>query len=241
MKYGQFCPIAKATEILGEKWTFLIVRELLMGATRFNELQRGLGLISPSLLTSRLKFLEEQGMLAKRKIAGQKGYEYFPTHACEALMPVLVGLGEWGLIWASQNILDEDFDVEFLMYYLERSIDTEQLIGKETTIQFSFRDLERQQNFWLLVHGANVQLCVKDPVREVDVFFTTSVRTMAEVWMGDRSYAEAIKTGDMDVQGPTTLTRNITKWLKPSIFSDSPRLTQMAGRSDDAGSVVAPH
>ena len=94
MKYGQFCPIAKATEILGEKWTFLIIRELLMGGTRFNVMQRGLGDISPALLTSRLKSLEEQGMLVRRKLSGQKGYEYFPTPACQALLPLLVQLGE---------------------------------------------------------------------------------------------------------------------------------------------------
>ena len=93
MQYGQFCPIAKANEILGEKWTILIVRELLMGASRFGELQRGLGLISPALLTSRLKALEEQGLIVKRKAAGQKGFEYHATQACKDLMPVLVATG----------------------------------------------------------------------------------------------------------------------------------------------------
>ena len=89
MQYNQFCPIAKATEILGEKWTLLIIREILMGGRRFNELQRGLGDISPALLTGRLKSLEQDGLLVRRKIAGQKGHEYLPTEACEALMPVI--------------------------------------------------------------------------------------------------------------------------------------------------------
>ncbi len=96
MNYGQFCPIAKATEILGERWTFLIIRELVMGGRRFNELQRGLGDISPALLTARLKSLEQQGMVARRKASGQRSYEYFPTKACEELAPVLVALGNWG-------------------------------------------------------------------------------------------------------------------------------------------------
>ena len=85
MNYNQFCPIAKAAEILGERWTILILREILMGGRRFNTLQRGLGDISPALLTKRLKQLEEQNMLVRRKIPGQKGYEYFPSDACEAL------------------------------------------------------------------------------------------------------------------------------------------------------------
>ncbi|MCB1328300.1 MAG: helix-turn-helix transcriptional regulator, partial [Maritimibacter sp.] len=98
MNCNQFCPIAKAAEILGERWTILVLREILMGARRFNTLQRGLGDISPALLTKRLKQLEEQNMLVRRKIPGQKGYEYYPTDACEALLPVLFSLGEWGII-----------------------------------------------------------------------------------------------------------------------------------------------
>mgnify|MGYP003646591315 FL=1 len=223
MKYGQFCPIAKATEILGEKWTIMIVREILMGASRFNVMQRGLGDISPALLTNRLKSLEEQGMIVRRKIAGQKGYEYFPTEACQALLPVLVAMGEWGLCWARHNVLDEDFDVDFLMLYLERSIDPSKLIGNESVIQFKFTDLVEQSDYWLLVRDENVDLCLKNPGKDVDVYFTCTVRTMHDVWMGDRTYRDAIKAGDLYVQGDPALTRNITSWLRPSIFSASER------------------
>ncbi|QIK95493.1 helix-turn-helix transcriptional regulator [Sphingomonas sp. HDW15A] len=129
MRYGQFCPVAKATELLGERWTFLIVRELLMGGRRFSELQRGLGEISPALLTARLKMFEEQGLVVRRQIPGQRGFEYFPTQACEALLPVIVALGEWGLLWARQTLSADDFDPEFLMFYLERSVDPAALPG----------------------------------------------------------------------------------------------------------------
>jgi DNA-binding HxlR family transcriptional regulator len=202
MKYGQFCPIAKATEILGEKWTIMIVREILMGATRFNAMQRGLGDISPALLTSRLKSLEQQGMIVRRKITGQKGYEYFPTEACQALLPVLVAMGEWGLCWARHNVLDEDFDVDFLMLYLERSIDPSKLIGSESVIQFKFTDLVEQSDYWLLVRDENVDLCLKNPGKDVDVYFTCTVRTMHDVWMGERTYRDAIKSGDLYVTAP---------------------------------------
>lgn len=223
MNYGQFCPIAKATEILGEKWTILIIRELIMGGRRFNELQRGLGDISPSLLTSRLKSLEEQGMVARRRIPGQLSYEYFPTKACEALLPTLVSLGEWGLVWARHTVVDADFDIEFLMFYLERSIDPSKLIGNQSVIQFKFKDLVEQQNWWLLVKDQRVDLCMTDPGKDVDVFFFCTVRTMHDVWMGDRSYSEAIKSGDLVVEGEPALLRNIKSWLKPSIFAESPR------------------
>lgn len=223
MQYGQFCPIAKATEILGEKWTILIVRELLMGGRRFNELQRGLGLISPALLTQRLKSLEEQGMVVKRKISGQKGFEYYPTAACEALLPVLVTLGEWGICWAKHNLLEDDYDVDFLMYYLERSIDPAALPGAETIIRFEFKDLTGQKNWWIVAQNDRVELCIKDPGRDVDVFINSTVKTLTDVWMGDRSWRDAIKAEELYLQGPPDLTRNVNAWLKPSIFVDSPR------------------
>lgn len=224
MKYGQFCPIAKATEILGEKWTFLITRELLMGARRFNEMQRGLGLISPALLTSRLKSLEDEGLIVRRKIQGQKGYEYFPTEACEKLLPVLKALGEWGLCWARHNLSDDDFDADFLMFYLERSVDPAKLLGDESILQFHFSDFPSQANWWLLVRGERVDLCLKDPGKDVDVYISSTVRVMADVWMGERTYKSAMESGELTVQGPAALTRNIKSWLRPSIFADSPRL-----------------
>lgn len=223
MRYSQFCPIAKATEILGEKWTILIVREILMGGRRFNELQRGLGDISPALLTSRLKSLEQQGMIVKRRIPSQKGFEYFPTEACEAILPLMVSLGEWGLVWARHMILDEDFDAEFLMYYLERSIDPSKLVGSETVLKFQFSDLKEQPDWWLLVQSDKAQVCLKDPGKDVNVYFRCTVRTMHDVWMGDRTYREAISAGDLQVQGDNALTRNIRSWLKPSVFEDSAR------------------
>lgn len=223
MQYGQFCPIAKATEILGEKWTFLIVRELLMGARRFNELQRGLGLISPALLTARLKFLEEQGVIVRRKAAGQKSYEYYPTEAGEQLFPVLKAVGDWGLLWARHNLSDADYDAEFLMTYLERSVDPAKIAGDEAVIQFAFSDYPQQDKWWVLVRGGGVEICIKDPKKDVDVFFHSTVRTLADVWMGDRTYKEAIRSGDLAIQGPTALTRNVTSWLRPSVFAESPR------------------
>ena len=232
MQYGQFCPVAKATEILGERWTLLIIRELLMGGRRFNELQRGLGGISPALLTARLKSFEAAGLLVRRRLNGQRGYEYFPTTACEELQPIIVSLGEWGLCWARHNLTAEDFDVELLMLYLERSIDPAELPGRETVIQFKFRDFAEQADWWLLIRQSNVDVCITPPGRDVDVFFTTTVRTMSDVWMGDRSYREAVLSGDLTVEGDPSLTRRISAWLRPSMFANAKRAA--------AGGALAP-
>jgi DNA-binding HxlR family transcriptional regulator len=223
MEYGQFCPIAKATEILGERWTLLIIRELLMGGRRFSELQRGLGDISPALLAARLKSLEAEGLLVRRRLNGQRGYEYFPTTACEELKPIIVSLGEWGLCWARHKLTADDFDIELLMLYLERSIDPAELPGSETVIHFKFRDFPEQPDWWLLVRESNVDVCVTRPGRDIDVYFTTTVRTMTDVWMGDRGYREAVLAGDLTIEGDPALTRRISTWLRPSIFANSKR------------------
>jgi DNA-binding HxlR family transcriptional regulator len=223
MNYGQFCPVAKATELLGERWTFLIIRELLMGGRRFSDLQRGLGDISPALLSARLRAFEKEGLVARRKASGQRSFEYHPTKACEALQPVVMAVGEWGLCWARHMLVEEDFDLDFLMFYLERSIDPSQLPGRSAVIQFKFKDLVERRDWWLLVDDSDVDICMSSPGRDVDVYFTTTVRTMHDVWMGDRTYRDAVRSGDLAVEGEKALTRHINSWLRPSVFFEAER------------------
>lgn len=217
--YGQFCPISKAMEILGEKWTLLIVRELLMGGHRFNELQRGLTHISPTLLTRRLQTLEEEGLVVKRKIHGQRGYEYYPTESCKELMPVMEQIGHWGMRWARDSMSGDDFDLELLMLYMQRSIDPDKLPGRETVIRFHFTDVEDFQTWWLVVEDEDVDVCIHDPGKEVDVYLNVDLRTMCELWMGDISYKRAIAEEKLQVVGPRALTRNISTWITPSMFA----------------------
>ena len=219
MSYNQFCPIALAMEVLGEKWTLLIVRELLLGSSRFNQFQRGLPSISPTLLTKRLNAMEAQGLVLRKHIPGQRGYEYFPTEACKELFPVVEQIGIWGMHWARHQMTVEDIDLELLMLYLERSIQTDKLIGRETVIRFNFTDVQDYPNWWIVVSGDNVDVCVHDPGKEVDVYFNVGVRVMCELWMGDVSYKKAIADGKLKLVGPKALTRNVERWLKPSIFA----------------------
>lgn len=224
MHYGQFCPIAKATEILGERWTILILRELLMGARRFGELQRGLGDISPALLSQRLRSLEGHGLLVRRRSAGLRQHEYAPTEAAAALMPTLLALGEWGLLWARNNVLDDDLDIDLLLLYLERSIDPAPLLGREVVVKLRFDDLREQQDFWLVVRKDRVELCVVDPGRDVDVFIEGSTTTLHDLYMGDRSYRAAIDHGDLSIVGDPSLVRSFGRWFKLSLFADAPRV-----------------
>ncbi|MDH3980949.1 MAG: winged helix-turn-helix transcriptional regulator [Gammaproteobacteria bacterium] len=227
MEYGQFCPIAKATEIIGEKWTVLIIRELLMGGSRFNELQRGLSLISPTILSKRLDSLAGHGLVVKKKIPGQKGYEYFPTESCKELLPVIRSLGDWGMRWARSSLTEKDYDVELLMLYLKRSIVPEKLIGKETVIRFHFTDIDEYPDWWLVAKDEDLDLCVNDPGRDVDIYFTSSVKTMADIWMGDNTYRKAISDGSLKIVGDKALTRDITAWMTISLFSDLPSASEI--------------
>ncbi|MCP4391279.1 MAG: helix-turn-helix transcriptional regulator [Gammaproteobacteria bacterium] len=222
MEYGQFCPVAKAMELLGEKWTLLILRELHMGATRFNELQRGLSLISPTVLTKRLNDLANTELILRKKIPGQRGNEYFLTQAGEETLPLLKGVGDWGMRWARGDIRDSDLDVELLMVYLQRSINPDNLPGDQSVIRFKFTDLKKLGDWWLLVKGCNVDICLEDPGKEVDVYFTTDLRTMINCWMGDETYKAAIADQRLKLVGPSALTRNIQHWISDSIFAGIP-------------------
>ena len=206
-------------EVVGERWTLLVVRELLMGCRRFSEFQRGLPSISPTLLTKRLTDLEEKGLLIKKRIPSQKGYEYFPTNPCKELMPVLEQVGMWGMHWARDQMLDEEFDPELLMLYLERSIQTDQLPGGQTVIRFNFMDVQDYPNWWIVVEEGAVEVCTKDPGKEVDVYFNCCVRLMCELWMGDISYKQALANNRLQLIGSKALTRNVSQWLAPSVFS----------------------
>lgn len=227
MEYKQFCPVAKASELLGEKWTFLIIREALMGATRFNEFQRGMALISPTMLTKRLNELTENGLMVRKKINMQKGYEYFLSEAGKDLYPVIMQLGDWGMKWARGQMQNSELDVELLMIYLVRSIKPEKLAGNETTIQFNFTDLENLKKWWIVVQNDEVDVCLEDPGRDVDVWFNTDLRTMIEVWMGDTTYKKAIRESRLKLLGPPQLTSNVSRWMAYSIFAGIPEAVEI--------------
>lgn len=222
MEYKQFCPVSKASEIIGERWALLIVRELLMGARRFSELQRGLAAISPTVLTRRLNELADDGLVLKKRIPGQRGFEYHLTLAGRELAPVIRTLGDWGMRWARGRLADSDLDVELLMLYLERSIRPENLIGGETVIHFHFRDLEHLKKWWLIVKGHEVDVCLDNPGREVDIRFDVDLRTMVEIWMGDLSYRSAIRSGRLKLSGPAALIRDVTAWMSNSPLQNAP-------------------
>jgi hypothetical protein len=193
-----------------------------MGSTRYSEFQRGLSLISPTMLTKRLDSLVTHGLLMKKKIPAHRGYEYFPTKSCKELLPIVLSLGEWGMRWARTNLTATDYDVELLMLYLRRSIVPEGLPGNESVIRFKFTDIEDLSEWWLVVTSDKVDICDRDPGKDVDVHFTATVKTMTDIWMGDTTYRKAMAGGQLKIVGNRALTRNVTAWMKLSPFADLP-------------------
>ena len=218
--YGQFCPLAKATELIGEKWTLLILRELLLGTTRFNDFQRALSRMSPTLLAKRLRHLEECGIIIRKKLSGRKGYEYRLTSAGKELAPLLEVLAVWGMRWARGQLTNDELDVEFLMQEQQRRLQTEHLPDGETVICLTFDELTKHQTWWLVVDGEVVDLCTEDPGKDVDLYINSSVRTIVEVWEGDLEIRTALRNGSIKAHGLRHLIRTMPNWFGVCLYKE---------------------
>jgi DNA-binding HxlR family transcriptional regulator/putative sterol carrier protein len=213
LNYGDFCPVSKAAEILGEKWTLLIVRELLMGSTRFSQFERAIPRISATVLNTRLNTLEQCGVIIRKRTPEQRGHEYQLTESGRELYPIVMQVGEWGMRWARGQMSDDELGVETLMSDIYRRIDTNQLPGGQTVIQFHFTDLSQYSRWWVKVNDGKSELCADNPGTEVDVYITTDLRTMTEVWMGDLSIDQAQASNKLKIVGLSQYLRNIRAWL----------------------------
>ncbi len=218
--YGQFCPIAKATEVIGEKWTLLVLRELLLGTTRFNDFQRALARMSPTLLAKRLRTLEECGIVIRKRLSGQRGYEYRLTAAGRELGPLIEVLAVWGMRWARGQLTNEELDVEFLMREVQRRLQTEHLPDGQTVICFMFDELMQYATWWLVVDGDIVDLCTEDPGKEVDLYINSSVRTIVEVWRGDLDIRTALRDGSIKAHGSRHFIGTMPKWFGVCLYKE---------------------
>jgi DNA-binding HxlR family transcriptional regulator len=221
IRYGQFCPVAKAAEVLGERWTILIIRELLLGTTRFTELQRALSQISPTLLTKRLNQLQDCGLVIRKKMPEQRRTEYYLTPAGKELMPVVTGLGEWGMKWARGQMSDDELDVELLMHDFSRRIDETQLPGGRTVIKFVFSGLSQFAHWWIVLEeNGERELCVNNPGKGVDIELRSDLRTMTEIWAGDTEIRTVKTNGKLELSGNPVLIRTVSSWLRIGMFAN---------------------
>jgi DNA-binding HxlR family transcriptional regulator len=217
-----FCPVAMASEILCTRWTMMLLRELLLGTTRFNDLRRGMPRMSPTLLSKRLKDLEAAGIL--ERVADANGpdlYEYHLTAAGRALKPVVDAIGDWGHHWVTTATSLAHLDVNLLMWNMRRNINTDPMPPRRTTVQIIYRDLPpAKRNWWLIIDpGKDVDLCSVDPGFDVDLYLTTDLRAMTEVWMGYSTIARAKRDNRLVVSGNRKLADGLQTWLGSSRFA----------------------
>jgi DNA-binding HxlR family transcriptional regulator len=217
--YNQFCPIAMAAEILCSRWTLVVVRELIAGSTRFNELRRGVPRMSPALLSKRLKDLETAGLIVRANARGElRASEYRLTEAGRALKPVIEAVGVWGQRWIETEASLNNLDVNLLMWDMRRNIDPVPMPPSRSVIQLIYSDLPKaQRNWWLVVEtGQEVDLCGVDPGFDVDLYVSTDLRTMTEIWMGYVPLARAREDGRLTLTGSPRLKNSIKSWLRLS-------------------------
>ena len=222
--YAQYCPVAKATEILGDRWTLLIVREMLGGASGFNELQRGLPGISRSVLTDRMRALERAEVIERR--TGPKGrtLEYRLTPAGRDLQPVVQAIGEWGATWSFTEPRPEELDPDLLIVWMARHVDRQRLPPNRTVVQFDFRDPKRR--YWMVLEPAEVSVCLQHPGFDVDLVVAVDTATLYRVYLGRATLSGAMRAGRLTMSGPRTLQRGFGQWFTWSAFAPATRAAQ---------------
>ncbi|WP_412508336.1 winged helix-turn-helix transcriptional regulator [Roseovarius sp. SYSU LYC5161] len=226
--YKQFCPVAMASEILCTRWTMVLLRELVAGSARFNELRRGVPRMSPALLSKRLRELEAAGVVEREKVPGAPEIEaYRLTQAGRDLQPVVEAIGIWGQKWVEAEPSLENLDPELLMWDMRRNLRTEPVPERRTVIAFIYPELPpSQRRWWLIVEpDRTVDLCHIDPGFDVDLFVHVDLRTMTEIWMGLRTVARAVEAGALSLTGHTALANTMQTWLGLSPFAKVKKLT----------------
>jgi DNA-binding HxlR family transcriptional regulator len=209
-----------AAEVVCSRWTALIVREMLCGSTRFNDLRRGVPLMSPTLLSKRLKELEHAGVIAAVPTGQAAVFDYKLTEAGEDLRPVVMALGIWGQRWVDSNLTLKNLDPSLLMWDMRRSLDPKPLPPKRCTINVIYPEVPpAKRSWWLVVDEGKVDLCSTNPGFEVDLYVRSSLRSMTSIWMGLSTVQSEIEAGEIELIGDKNVAQSMQEWLGLSPFA----------------------
>jgi DNA-binding HxlR family transcriptional regulator len=224
--YGQFCPVSRAAEILASRWTPLVVRELLCGSVRFNDLQRGVPRMSSALLSRRLKELQYAGIVEHRSASGGRGLEYHLTDAGKELLPVLEGMGNWAQRWVRDDLsVDENLDPDLLMWDVRRNVTAEGMPrDRRFVVRFQYDGVPvNRRRYWLVFDQGEADLCVKDPGFDIDLYVSSHVRTMVKIWLGHEAIAEALRQERLALDGAPKDIKAFQSWFSLSVFAAAGR------------------
>jgi DNA-binding HxlR family transcriptional regulator len=217
--YGQFCPVAMAAEVLCTRWTVLLLREMCAGSTRFNELRKGVPLMSPTLLSKRLKELENYGVIERVGTKEPGVFDYRLTAAGHELKPIVLGMGVWGQRWLETQSSLKNLDPSLLMWDMRRNLNPTPMPDKRCVVQFVYPELATKQRYWLVVEQGTVDLCYIDPGYEVDLYVVGDLRAMTAIWMGLTTVRAEVQAGRLTLTGDAALKRAMQNWLGLSPFS----------------------
>ena len=207
-----------ACEILEPRWTLLILSELWSGATRFNEIRRGVPGISPTLLSKRLKEMEAQGLVERLEDSAKGTVDYIRTSKAIELEPVLEHLGQWAMRNVEPEIALTNLEPDYFMWSLRRQLVLSELPGRRLVVRFHFTDCkESEATYWLLLRpGIPADLCLIDPGFDVDLFVESELKTLGSAWMGYSSLQNAIAADRILLTGDPLLKKTFHRWLVKS-------------------------
>jgi DNA-binding HxlR family transcriptional regulator len=215
--YGEFCPVSLAAEIFARRWTPLIVRELLSGATRFNDLRRGIPNITASVLSRRLDELAIAGVIERRQ--DESGMRYLLTTAGQELRPVVEQLGLWGRRWLPTEYREQDLDPRLLVWDIHRNVRLDE-VHRRTIVELHFPDAPPDRRaYWLILTSESAEVCRTHPGGEIDLHLRSDVRTLTNIWMGNTTWASAVRAGTLKLAGSSELRRALPRWLKLNAFA----------------------
>lgn len=218
------CPAYKAAELLGDKWTLLIVRAMMLGASRYSDFSAAIPRISPSVLSGRLKQLCENGLAVRKGGTGQQA-SYHLTPSGREVRPMIFFLARWGLKWAQRNIRVDSVDVAGAMWDFHRTLGLSELPDGETVLSFTLTDLERHNRWWIVIDGSAVDLCDQDPAKNVDLYVHAPLQSLIDIWVGEKTLDEEIADERVSLTGDVQLARTANLWFPKSPIKDNSRAT----------------
>ncbi len=220
--YGQFCPVARAAEIVGTRWTIILLRELLAGSTKFNELRKGVPQMSPSLLSKRLIEMEEAGIVEKKAVIKGRGFHYLITDSGKELSPIIFTLGTWGQKYVTSEFEKHELDPTLLMWDIQRRIHISMFPENgRFVIEFHIKDAPAERrNWWIIIQNSNAELCLHHTGYEVDISIESNLKTLTNIWMGVCSIELAKKEKKILLRGQNKYIKSFSEWFLLSPFAD---------------------
>lgn len=212
--YNQFCPVAKAAELFCERWTALIIRELMAGDARFSDIQRGMPLASPSLLSKRLKQLESEGIVERHRQEGRSTWSYRLTEAGREFVPIVMSLGVWGQRWSRRELAAHEMDLGLLLWALEKGARPETFGQRRRIVEFELTDQpSHKRRWWYLNEAGRCELCLTPPDRQSDIYVRATLADLIYIWRGDLALETAISQDRLQLHASRPLSRAFRSWM----------------------------